>query len=61
MLTNINFVPILSGVVVSLQQTSFSVGEGSGPLNVCALLTGSAESDVVVSLLATSQTAQGRV
>ena len=48
-------------MVVGLQQTSYSVGEGSGPLSVCVLLTGSAERDVLVSLLAISQTAQGRV
>ena len=52
---------LLSGVVVGLPQTSYSVEEGSGPLSVCALLNATAERDVVVSLLAISLTAQGRV
>ena len=54
-------VHFFSGVVVGLQQTLYSVGEGNGSLSVCALLIGTAERNVVVSLLAISQTAQGRV
>ena len=52
---------LLSGVVVGLQQATYSVDEGSGPLSVCALLNATAERNVVVSLLAISLTAQGRV
>ena len=48
-------------MVVGLQQATYSVDEGSGPLSVCALLNATAERDVVVSLLAISLTAQGRV
>ena len=58
----INFlVHYFSGVVVGLQQTTYSVGEGNGSLSVCALLIGTAERDVIVSLFAIPQTAQGRV
>ena len=46
---------------VGLQQATYTVGEGSGPLSVCALLNANAERVVVVSLLAISLTAQGRV
>ena len=51
----------LSGVTVGLQQTSYSVGEGNGSLIVCVLINRTAERDVVVSLVAISLTAQGRV
>ena len=63
-----NYLPIInflvhyfSGVVVGLQQTTFSIEEGNGSLSMCALLIGTAERDVVVSLSAISQTAQGKV
>jgi len=51
----------LLGVVVGLQQTAYSVAEGNDSLSVCVFLNGTAERDVVVSLPAISQTAQGRV
>ena len=51
----------LSGVTVGLQQTSYSVAEGNGSLIVCVLINRTAERDVVVSLIASSLTAQGRV
>ena len=53
--------PYLSGVTVGLQQTSYSVGEGNGSLIVCILINRTAERDVVVSLIVSSLTAQGRV
>ena len=53
--------PCLSGVTVGLQQKSYSVGEGNGSLIVCVLINRTAERDVVVSLVAISLTAQGRV
>ena len=53
--------PYVSGVTVGLQQTSYSVGEGNGSLVVCVLINRTAERDVVVSLVAISLTAQGRV
>ena len=53
--------PYLSGVTVGLQQTSYSVAEGNGSLIVCVLINRTAERDVVVSLVASSLTAQGRV
>ena len=49
------------GPGVGLQQATYSVGEGSGPLSVCAMLNATAERDVVVSLSTMSLTAQGRV
>ena len=52
---------LLSGVVVGLQQATYSVEEGSGSLSVCALLNATAERDVAVSLSAMPLTAQGRV
>jgi len=48
-------------VVVGLQQTTYFVEEENGSLSVCALLIGTAERDVIVSLFAIPQTAQGRV
>ena len=48
-------------MTVGLQQTSYSVGEGNGSLSVCVSINRTAERDVVVSLVAISQTAQGRV
>ena len=53
--------PYLSGVTVGLQQKSYSVGEGNGSLRVCVLINRTAERDVVISLVASSLTAQGRV
>ena len=53
--------PYVSGVTVGLQQTSYSVGEGNGFLVVCILINRTAERDVVVSLVAVSLTAQGRI
>jgi len=49
------------GVVVGLQETEYSEGEGNESLSVCVFLNGTAERDVVVTLSAISQTAQGRV
>ena len=51
----------LSGVTVGLQRTSYSIAEGNGSLSVCVLINRTAERDVVVSLVAISLTAQGRV
>ena len=51
----------LSGVTVGLQQTSYSITEGNGSLSVCVVINRTAERDVVVSLVAISLTAQGRV
>ena len=51
----------LSGVTVGLQQTSYSVAEGNDSLSVCVVINRTAERDVVVSLVASSLTAQGRV
>ena len=48
-------------MTVGLQQTSYSVGEGNGSLIVCVLINRTAERDVVVSLVTSSLTAQGRV
>ena len=48
-------------MTVGLQQTSYSVGEGNGSLVVCVLINRTAERDVVVSLVAISLTAQGRI
>ena len=45
----------------SLQQASYSTAEGNGSLSVCVLINSTAERDVVVSLVAISLTAQGRV
>ena len=38
-------------MIVNLQQTTYTISEGVGPLNVCAILTGTAERDVLVTLL----------
>ena len=51
----------LSEVTVGLQQTSYSITEGNGSLSVCVVINRTAERDVVVSLVAISLTAQGRV
>ena len=51
----------LSGVTVGLQRTSYFIAEGNGSLSVCVLINRTAERDVVVSLVAISLTAQGRV
>jgi len=40
----------LSGVTVGLEQTSYTVGEGSGTLSVCAVLSGMAQRNVTVTL-----------
>ena len=44
---------------MGLQQTSYSVGEGIGSLNVCALLSGTTQREVVVSLSTQAGSAQG--
>ena len=51
----------LSVVTVGLQQTSYSIGEGNGSLSVCVVINRTAERNVVVSLVAITLTAQGRV
>ena len=51
----------LSVVTVGLQQTTYSVAEGNGSLSVCVLINRTAERDVVISLIAISLTARGRV
>ena len=38
-------------MIVNLQQATYTISEGVGPLNVCAILTGTAERDVLVTLL----------
>ena len=50
----------LSGVTVGLEQTSYTVGEGSGTLSVCAVLSGMAQRNVSVTLSTIQGIAQGK-
>ena len=38
-------------MIVNLQQATYTISEGVGPLNICAILTRTAERDVLVTLL----------
>lgn len=50
----------LSGVTVGLEQTSYTVEEGSGTLSVCAVLSGMAQRNVTVTLSTVQGIAQGK-
>ena len=49
----------LPGVIVGLQQTSYTVGEGNGSLSVCTFLNGDTQREVIVSLSTEQGSAQG--
>ena len=49
----------LPGVIVGLQQTSYTVGEGNGLLSVCTFLNGDTQREVIVSLSTEQGSAQG--
>ena len=47
-------------VTVGFDQTSYSIAEGAAPLNVCTILTGVADREVMVTLTTMSISAQGK-
>ena len=49
----------LPGVIVGLQQTSYTVGEGNGSLSACTFLNGETQREVIVSLSTEQGSAQG--
>ena len=48
---------LLSEVQIQLQNAFYDVNEGNSPLEVCVILTGEIETDIIVTLTTTNITA----
>ena len=60
MLVNWLYSPLFLAVAVGLQQTFYVVNERDGSVMACAVLSGSTERNVLVSLDTADETAQGK-